>query len=416
MSRMDGVGRVLDQLWRAEAAGMLGALGRRLGSLDTAEEALQDALAEAMRRWPDDGVPANPAGWLVTTAWRKAVDRLRREANGRRKETDLAADPTLGPPVGAAGPSWPPSGDDRLALVFACCHPALPESSRVALTLHAVAGLPAETVAAAFLLPRATVAQRLVRARRHLREQDVRVETPAPEECPARLPSVLRVLYLIYNEGYLSTSVEAVERRELAREGLDLARQLAALMPGEPEAAGLAALCELHESRAAARIDADGRLVLLEEQDRSGWDRRLIGSALLRLARAAALDRPGPYQLEAAIAAQHALAPSTERTDWVAVRRLYDLLAALRPTPVVLLGRAVATGFTAGPAQALTEVDELGGRLGGYRLWHATRADLLRRLGRTGEAAEATRRALALATNPAERDLLTRRLAGLTAS
>ncbi|MDI6101268.1 sigma factor [Actinoplanes sp. NEAU-A12] len=412
---MDGVESVLDRVWRDEAAGMLGVLGRRLGDLDAAEESLQDAIAEALRRWPDEGVPANPAGWLVTTAWRKAIDRRRREANGRAKEAVLAADPTHGRSSGGADPLWPPSGDDRLAVVFACCHPALPEPSRVALTLHAVAGLPAETVAAAFLLPRATVAQRLVRAKRHLREQGVRVETPEPGERATRLPSVLRVLYLIYNEGYLSTSRDAVERRELAREGLDLARQLAALVPDEPEAAGLAALCELHESRAAGRFGADGRLVLLEDQDRSGWDRRLIGSALTRLAGAAALDRPGPYQLEAAIAAQHALAPSWERTDWVAVRGLYDLLLRLRPTPVVLLGRAVATGFTAGPARALAEVDELGGRLGGYRLWHATRADLLRRLGRTAEAAEATRRALALATNPAERELLTGRLAALTA-
>ncbi|MEU4157444.1 DUF6596 domain-containing protein [Actinoplanes sp. NPDC026670] len=420
---MDEVGAAVERVWRAEAAGMLGVLGRRLGDLDVAEEALQEAVAEALRRWTADGVPGNPAGWLVTTAWRKAVDRLRRDSNGRAKEATLAADPTRAPAGGgwssagpdrlpgelAPGPEWPPSGDDRLALIFACCHPALPEASRVALTLHAVAGLPAETVGAAFLLPKATAAQRLVRAKRHLRDHRVRVETPPPEEYEARLESVLSVIYLIYNDGYL-----AVKRRELAREGLDLARQLADLMPGAPEALGLAALLELHESRAAARFDRAGRIVLLEDQDRSSWNRPLIASALRRLGRVAALGRPGPYQVEAAIAAQHALAPSWERTDWLLVHRLYDLLAELRPTPVVLLGRAVATSFTAGPEVALAEVDELAGRLDGYRLWHATRADLLRRLGRPEEAAEATRRALALATDPAERDLLARRLNDLT--
>jgi predicted RNA polymerase sigma factor len=421
-STADEIATTVERVWRDEAAGMLGVLARRLGDLDVAEEALQDAVADALPRWAADGVPANPAGWLVTTAWRKAIDRHRREVNGRAKEAALASDPTQGQrtsepprlPGELDDPAWPPSADDRLALIFACCHPALPEASRVALTLHAVAGLPAETVAAAFLLPRATAAQRLVRAKRHLRDHRVRVETPPPDEYRARLPSVLSVIYLIYNEGYLATSDGSAERRELAREGLDLARQVATLMPGEPEAAGLAALLELHESRATARFDAAGRMVLLEDQDRSVWNRPLIASALRRLRRVAALGRPGPYQVEAAIAAQHALAPSWERTDWPLVRRLYDLLAGVRPTPVVLLGRAVATSFTAGPEVALAEVGELAGRLDGYRLWHATRADLLRRLGRPEEAAEATRRALALATNPAERDLLTRRLNALT--
>jgi predicted RNA polymerase sigma factor len=402
-----GVDGVLDRVWRDEAGGMLGVLGRRLGDLDLAEEALQDAVAEALRRWQADGVPDNPAGWLVTTAWRKAIDRLRRDANGRAKEAVAAADSTR-------GPAWPPSGDDRLALILACCHPALPETSRVALTLHVVAGLSAETVGAAFLLPKTTAAQRLVRAKRHLKDHGVRVETPQPEQYAERLQSAASVIYLIYNEGYLASSGDAAERRELAREGLELARQLATLMPGEPEAAGLAALLELHESRAAARFDDVGRMVLLADQDRSRWDRPLIASALRRLARVASLNRPGPFQVEAAIAAQHAVARSWAGSDWATIRKLYDLLAGFRPTPVVLLGRAVATGFTAGPAEALVEVEGLGGRLDGYRLWHATRADLLARLGRRDEAAEATRRALALATNPAERDLLTRRLDALT--
>ena len=389
------VRQTLDQVWRADGGGMLGVLARRLGDLDLAEEALQDAVTEALRRWPADGVPKHPPGWLVTTAWRKALDRARREATGRGKLAALAG-----------APPEEPSGDDRLALIFACCHPELPEPAQMALTLSAVAGLPAETIAAAFLLPRATMAQRLVRAKRRLRERGVRFEVPDPDVYATRLPAVLAVLYLIFNEGYLASDVP--ERRDLAQEGLSLARQLAALMPATPEVAGLAALLELHWARSRARF-ADGRIVLLEEQDRGTWDRELIVSAVQRLARAAALDQPGPYQLEAAIAAQHALAPTYDRTNWTAVRKLYDALLIMKPTPVIRLSRAVATGFVDGPAAALAEVDALAADLSGYRLWHATRADLLGRLGR--DPTDNLRRALALATNPAERELLARRLA-----
>ncbi len=394
---VDDVRDVLAEAWRTGAASMLGVLTRRLGDLDRAEEALQDAAAEALRRWGDEGVPDSPTGWLVTVAWRKALDRLRRDAAARERLAALAGLPA---PV--------PTGDDRLALVFACCHPDLPEPLQVALTLHAVSGLSAAEIAAAFLLPPATVAQRLVRAKRQLRQRGVRFEVPAPGEYATRLPAVLRVVYLVFNEGYLAREVP--QRRELAAEAVDLARQLAGLLPGEPEVAGLAALLELHEARAATRFDADGRLVLLEEQDRDRWDRAAIDAAVRRLGRAAAYDRPGPYQLQAAIAAQHALAPSYDRTDWAAVRALYDLLHRAQPSPVVLLGRAVAVRYTDGPATALAEVDALADRLSGYRLWHATRAELLRALDRSVEAAAATRRALALATNPAERELLAGRL------
>jgi RNA polymerase sigma-70 factor (ECF subfamily) len=390
---------VVDRVWRAEAASMLGVLSRRLGDLDRAADALHDAVAEALRHWPADGIPDEPAGWLVTTAWRKALDVLRRDATGRQKLAELGAEPAP-----------QPTRDDRLAMVFACCHPALPSPSQVALTLYAVSGLSTEEVARAFLMPTSTMAQRLVRAKRQLRERGVRFTPPPPEEYGERLPAVLAVVYLVFNEGYLASSRETPQRRELAREALDIARQLADLMPGEPEPAGLAALLELHEARAATRFDGWGRLVLLEEQDRSRWDHALIDKAVARLRAAVIRNRPGPYQVQAGIAAQHALAPSYARTNWTAIRNLYDQLDALAPSPVARLSRAVATSHTHGAAEALAEVDELEGTLEGYRLWHATRADLLRALGRADEATEATKRALALATNPAERELLSRRL------
>jgi RNA polymerase sigma-70 factor (ECF subfamily) len=388
----------LERVWRQEAGSMLGVLSRRLGDLDRAEEALQEALDRALRHWPGEGIPDNPAGWLVTAAWRRAVDTLRREATGREKLAVLANTP---PPE--------PTADDRLALMFACCHPQLPEPSQVALTLNAVAGLTAEQIAAGFLIPVPTMAQRLVRAKRQLR--GVRFEPPAADELPQRLPAVLSAIYLIFNEGYLASSRETPQRRELATEALDLARQLADRLPAEPEPAALAALLELHEARAATRFDGWGRLVLLEDQDRRQWDRSLIASAVGRLRTAVAKAPPGPYQLQAAIAAQHALAPSYKHTNWAAIRTLYDQLHRLRPSPVVLLSRAVATRYAVDAATALAEADALGDRLSGYRLWHATRAELLRALDRDGEAAQATERALALATNPAERELLARRLA-----
>jgi predicted RNA polymerase sigma factor len=393
------VAALVDQVWRTDASGMLGVLARRLGDLGRAEDALQDALAEALRVWERDGVPDSPAGWLVTTAWRRALDGLRRDATGRQKLATLAA-----------VPAPQPTDDDRLALIFGCCHPVLPVSAQVPLTLRAVCGLSTEEIAAAHLVPVPTIAQRLVRAKRTLAERGVPFDLPDPDDYPTRLPAVLAVVYLVFNEGYLASGRATPQRRELAREALALARQLTLLMPGEPEVAGLTALLELGEARAATRFDSWGRLVLLEDQDRSRWDRALIEAATVRLGRAVALGRPGRYQLEAGIAVQHARARSYGQTPWADVRALYDQLYALAPSPVVLLSRAVATRYVHGPGAALAEVDELGDRLSFYRLFHATRAELLRALGRTDEAREAAERALALATNPAERELLARRV------
>ena len=393
------VAALVDRVWRSDAAGMLGVLARRLGDLGRAEDALQDALAEALRAWERDGVPDSPAGWLVTTAWRRALDGLRRDATGRQKLASLAA-----------APAGEPTDDDRLALIFGCCHPVLPVSAQVPLTLRAVCGLSTAEIAAAYLVPVPAIAQRLVRARRALAERGVPFDLPDPDEYPTRLPAVLAVVYLVFNEGYLASGRTTPQRRELAGEALALARQLTLLMPAEPEVAGLTALLELHEARAATRFDSWGRIVLLQDQDRTRWDRALIGTAVTRLTRAVGYGRPGRYQLEAAIAAQHAQAPAYEQTRWADIRALYDQLYALVPSPVVLLSRAVATRYVHGPEAALAEVDALGDRLAGYRLLHATRGELLRACGRDDEARTAAERALALATNPAERELLARRL------
>jgi predicted RNA polymerase sigma factor len=398
---MEDVAELVDRIWRTDAAGMLGALSRRLGDFDRAEEALSDALAEALKRWPSEGVPDSPTGWLVTTGWRKALDRLRRDAVGREKAVRVAAEPTPEPGV-----------DDRLTMIFACCHPDLAEPARVALTLYAASGLSAAEIAAAFLVPLPTMAQRLSRAKAQLRKRGIRFEVPQPHEYADRLPAVLAVIYLVFNEGYLSSGRSA-QRRELAREGVELARQLATLLPREPEVAGLAALLELHQARAAARFDSWGRIVLLEHQDRRLWDEAAIERAALRLRAAVRQGRPGPYQVQAGIAALHALAVSYEATNWADVRSLYDRLYALDPSPVVLLGRAVATRFAVGAAAALDEVDALKDRLAGYHLWHAARADLLGALGRDAEALASAERALELATNPAERELMSRRVGDL---
>ncbi len=404
----------LEQVYREEATRIRAMLAVRLRDVGLAEELVQDAFVEALEHWQDEGVPPNPGGWLATTAWRKAIDRLRRERAGQEKLALLAAaEPQhFGQPADSDGPSST-SGDEAdelLGLIFACCHPLLTRDSQIALTLRVVCGLTTAEIAAAFLTAEPAMAQRLSRARKALRETRASVRVPEPEELGDRLGEVLAVIYLLFNEGYLASAGRTPARRDLAARAVSLNRLLHRLMPREPEVLGLLALLLLHESRAATRFDGWGRLVQLREQDRAQWDVALIADAVQLLARAMAMHRPGPYQIQAAIAAVHAQAPSYEQTGWRQIRLLYDRLDLLAPSPVVRLNRAVATRFAIGPEAALAEVDGLQAELDGYRLYHAVRAEMLTGLGRTEQARAANERALALAANPAERELLARRL------
>jgi len=408
---MDAVDE-LEQVYRAEATAIRAALAARLGDVAAAEELVHDAFVAALEHWPAAGVPPNPGGWLATTARRKAIDRLRRERAGQEKLALLAA--TDARPAAGGGGDDPPSGDgddqDLLGLIFACCHPALARDSQVALTLRTVCGLTTAEIAAAFLSTGPTMAQRLSRARKALKDLGAPVRVPDPDHLGDRLAEVLAVVYLLFNEGYLASAGRTPTRRDLAMQAVALARLLHRLMPREPEVAGLLALMLLHESRAATRFDSWGRLVRMPDQDRSRWDRSLITEATALLDRALAQHRPGPYQIQAAIAALHAEAPAYERTDWRQIQLLYGRLDALAPSPVVRMNRAVATRFAVGPDAALAELDALAGALDSYRLFHAVRAEVLDALGRGDEARAANERALALATNPAERELLAERL------
>jgi RNA polymerase sigma-70 factor (ECF subfamily) len=382
---------------------------------------VQDAFVEALEHWQGKGeegaggMPPNPGGWLATTAWRKAVARLRRDRTGREKLALFAA---AGPAElqdaspGMAG-AWGSrdDADELLGLIFACCHPSLSRESQIALTLRVVCGLTTAEISAAFLASEPAMAQRLSRARKALRETGAAVRIPEPGQLGGRLDEVLAVIYLMFNEGYLASAGRTPARRDLAAQAVGLNRLLHTLMPGEPEVLGLLALMLLHESRAATRFDGWGRLVRLADQDRSLWDRTLIAEATRLLSRAMVLHRPGPYQIQAAIAAVHAAARRYPDTDWHQIRALYDRLLLFTPSPVVRLNRAVATRFVIGPQAALDEVELLARELGDYRLFHAVRAELLAGLGRHDEASLANERALALAANPAERELLARRLA-----
>ena len=398
-------------VFRAEYGRCVATLIRFLGDIDIAEEAVQDAFTVAVSSWADGGVPPNPGAWIVTTARRRAIDRLRRESQRDAKES--AADRLIA--VTSPTPSefreedFVP--DDRLRLMFTCCHPALNRDAQVALTLRLLGGLETPEIARAFLIPEATLAQRLVRAKRKIRDAGIPYRVPTAAELPDRLRSVLAVLYLVYNEGYTSTSGPLV-RTELCREAVRLARVLADLMPDEPEVRGLLGLLLLLESRAVARVSPSGGLVLLVDQDRTLWSSALIeeGQALVRwcLRRGA----PGPYQIQAAINAVHSSAGSLAETDWRQILALYDQLMIVAPSDVVALNRAVALAEVSGPAAALTVVDELD--LGSYYLFHATRGELLRRLGRSADAAAAYSAARALTANPAEQEFLSARLASVS--
>jgi RNA polymerase sigma-70 factor (ECF subfamily) len=414
----------LERAYRDEATRIRAALAARTGDVGLAEDAVQDAFIEAIEHWHCDGVPANPAGWLATTARRKALDRLRRDRVGADKFALLAATEAWACPdtgtysgTGADAEAAKDGGgadrradDELLSLAFACCHPALTTEAQVALTLRAVCGLTTGQIAAAFLVSEPTMAQRLLRARKTLSGLKAPVTIPDPDDLAERLAQVLSVVYLFFNEGYLASSGREPARRDLAGQAIALTRTLHRLMPREPEVLGLLALLLLHESRAKARFDGWGRLIRLKDQDRAKWDRRLADEAAAHLDRAIALRRAGPYQVQAAIAALHAEAPSYEETDWRQIRLLYSRLQQLAPSPVVLLNRAVATRYAMGAEQALAEIEPLSADLDGYHLFHALRAALLAALGRDAEADQVRERALELAANPAERDLLTRGL------
>ncbi|MHC5701754.1 sigma-70 family RNA polymerase sigma factor [Streptomyces sp. PKU-MA01144] len=395
-----GTGRI----FREESGRVLATLIRVFGDIDLAEDAVQDAFAAALRTWPRDGLPPNPGGWITTTARNAAVDRLRRAARERELLGEVAA---LSPAPGDVGPpeEGEPVPDDRLRLIFTCCHPALSAEAQVALTLRLLCDMSTAEVADAFLVAEATMAQRLVRAKRKIKAARIPYRVPEEHQLPDRLPPVLAVVYLVYNAGLAEPPGAA--GRGLCAEAVRLARMLADLMPDEPEVTGLLALLLLTESRRPSRTRPDGSLVLLADQDRSRWDRRMIEEGQDLVRRCLRGGRPGPYQLQAAVSAVHADAPTAAQTDWPQIAALYDHLLAVAPTPVVALNRAVAVGEVQGPAAALALVDELD--LDAYCPFHATRADLLRRLGRDEEAAAAYERAAALAPTDAERDFLRRR-------
>lgn len=399
----------LDAVYREERGRILATLARLLGNLDAAEDAMHDAFSAALRQWPSEGIPANPRAWLISTARFKAVDAFRRRSRlDGAQEGVAAAWYANDVPARADAEELP---DDRLRLIFTCCHPALAPESRTALTLREVCGLTTEEIARAFLVPTPTIAQRIVRAKTKIRDERIPYQVPALADLPERIGGVLAVVYLLFNEGYAATSGESLMRAELSSEAIRLGRILHDLLP-KPEVTGLLALMLLQESRRTARVDTSGDLVLLEDQDRSAWDKTLIIEGVALTEQALATRQFGPYTLQAAIAALHAEARCAGETDWRQICALYAALLEMQPSPVVALNRAVAVAMHRGPAAGLALIDALlaQGDLNDYLLAHAARADLCRRLGRDDEAGESYRRALALAPTGAERRYLEKRL------
>ena len=405
----------IDKIYRQDSRRIFATLIRLLGDFERAEEALHDAFRTAMEKWPAEGLPQNPVSWLISAGRFKSIDKQRRDQRFEHLEDRPDVSETLTDQT-TAFEEREELEDDRLRLVFTCCHPALASDAQVALTLREVCGLATEEIAAAFLTPAPTIAQRIVRAKSKIRDANIPYQVPARDELPARLESVLRVVYLVFNEGYSASSGDSATRADLSGEAIRLGRLIVELIP-EPEAQGLLALMLLHESRRETRSTPDGELILLDEQDRSRWNRAFIdeGAALVRTA--FTTQRIGPYSIQAAIAAVHAEAPGAAETDWREIVGLYDLLLRLTPSPIVELNRAVAIAMRDGPEAGLTALDNLlaGGELDGYQLAHAARADFCRRLGRHAEARDAYRRAIQLTAQTPARRFLEKRLAALPA-